>query len=183
MSRYDTLLKLIDLFKPKTIVETGTWRGSNAARMISAAQRHNSEISYIGYDLFEEANPETDQSEFNVKPHYRMSDVEQALKRTGAEIVLIKGNTRQTLISAQADFAFIDGGHSLETINHDYEALKTSKVIVFDDYYTSDENGRIPDIEQLGCNKIVGSIPHFVMPSKDPVEGGGIVNLAIAFSS
>ncbi len=31
------------------------------------------------------------------------------------------------------DFVYIDGGHSYETVKHDYEQVKDSKLIVFDD--------------------------------------------------
>lgn len=182
MSRYDTIIDLINIFKPTSIVETGTWRGSNAARMIQAAQRHNSGISYTGYDLFEDATPETDATEFNVKPHPGKKTVEDYLAQTvGASVVLIKGNTRQTLKNFTADFAFIDGGHSLETIEHDYEALKHSRVILFDDYYTADSEGKIPDIRKVGCNLLVERLPHAVIPCSDRVEGGGFVNLAVVF--
>ena len=31
------------------------------------------------------------------------------------------------------DFVYIDGGHSYETVMHDYAKVKDSKVIIFDD--------------------------------------------------
>lgn len=182
MSRYDTIIDLINIFKPISIVETGTWRGSNAARMIQAAQRHNSGISYTGYDLFEDATPETDATEFNVKPHPGKKTVEDYLAQTvGASVVLIKGNTRQTLKNFTADFAFIDGGHSLETIEHDYQALKHCSVIIFDDVYVPDEKGGMPDISKVGANKVIEKLPHAVIRSNDRVEGGGIVCLGVVF--
>jgi predicted O-methyltransferase YrrM len=181
LSRYETILDLINVFKPQSIVETGTLNGGNAHRMITQAQKHNKDISYTGYDLFEDATPETDAQEFNVKPHNQMAVVEAALKRTQAKIHLIKGNTRETLKNYTADFAFIDGGHSLETIDHDYQALKHSRVIIFDDYYSPDHEGKMPDIQRVGCNLLVERLPHAVIPTQDRVEGGGFVNLAIVF--
>lgn len=183
MSRYDTIVDLIKIFKPQSIVETGTWCGSNASRMITAAQQFHKEISYTGYDLFEDATDQTDTEEFNVKPHCKMAEVEGILKRTGAKINLIKGNTRHTIRFHMADFAYIDGGHSLETIENDYEALKRCNLIVLDDFYTPDEQGRMPDIKRVGCNLLVDRLPHAIINSRDPVEGGGYVNLALVFGA
>jgi predicted O-methyltransferase YrrM len=181
MSRYDKLLELIKVFQPATIAETGTWKGTNAVRMLKATGLEKPH--YIGFDLFEEATPETDHAEFNIKPHNRIVDVEKFIKEHCplAEISLVKGNTRQTLRPLIVDFAFIDGGHSLETIAHDYECLKGSSVVVFDDYYTPDSEGKMPDISIVGCNKLLEGIPHAVIPSTDQVKTGGIVSLAVVF--
>lgn len=183
MSRYDKIVYLISIFKPQSIVETGTWNGQNASRMIAEALKHNPDISYTGYDLFEDATDQTDAEEFNVKPHNKIEDVRANLSRMGAKIHLIKGNTRDTLKSLTADMAFIDGGHSLETIEHDYEALKGCGLIILDDFYTADDLGRMPDIRKVGCNLLVERLPHAVIPSSDRVEGGGYVNLAVVFGS
>lgn len=183
MSRYETLLDLINIFKPQTIAEVGSWNGTNAIRMLHAAHKFHTRPYYIGYDLFEEANEATDKEEFNVKKHHTEAEINAFIAKNApfAEVATIKGNTRVTLESLAVDFAFIDGGHSLETIKHDYEALKHSSVIVFDDFYSADEYGRMPDINLLGCNKIVEKLPHAVIKGSDPVEGGGFVNLAVVF--
>ena len=178
--RYEKLLQLIDIFQPQTILEIGTWNGDNAVRMIERAQQYHKTISYMGYDLFEDATDESDKKEFNVKPHYTRDEVYNNLAPF-ENITLIKGNTHNTLKSVVVDFVFIDGGHSVDTIAHDYEAVKQSSVIVFDDYYTPDDEGRMPDISQLGCNKIVEELPHAVIESTDRVKGGGYVNLAVVF--
>lgn len=178
--RYEKLLQLIDIFQPQTIVEIGTWNGENAVRMITAAQKYG-DVYYTGYDLFEGANATTDEREFNVKPHVNHEDVGRTLGQTGAQITLVAGDTNQTLQPTSVDFAFIDGGHSVLTIRNDYLKLKHSSVIVFDDYYTPDEEGRMPDISKVGCNRIVEQLPHAVIESTDRVVGGGYVNLAIVF--
>ena len=183
MTRYSSIINLITLFRPKTIVETGAWKGYNAVRMLTAAHLFHERPEYIGYDLFEDATEETDIEEFNIKERPTLMGAETKIKRKCpfAEVVLIKGNTKDTLAGASADFAFIDGGHSIETIRHDYEALKHSKVVVLDDYYTPDEEGKCPDITKVGCNEIVKDLIHMIIPSKDRVKTGGIVNLAITF--
>lgn len=185
ISRYHKILTLIDLYRPQTIVETGVWNGENAIRMIRTAQRYHQNIKYVGYDLFEDANAESDAVEFNVKPHNNVDKVRRFIEANcpGAEINLVKGNTRETLVSVTADFAFIDGGHSIETIAHDYEALEHCRVIVFDDYYTPDADGKCPDTTKIGCNRIVKKIPHGIVPANNPVHGGGIINLAVVHGS
>jgi predicted O-methyltransferase YrrM len=180
MSRYDSLLDLIKEHKPRSIVEVGTWNGTNAIRMLQMARQFHENPQYIGYDLFEDATEYTDQYEFNVKPHYHQLEVEAHIKKhcPWAEVALIKGNTRQTLTHVEADFAFIDGGHSIETIRHDYEALKDSKVVVLDDFYAA-KDGVAPDTSKVGCNLLVETLPHRIIPSSDPVAGGGLVYLAV----
>ncbi len=176
MSRYEQLLTIIDLVRPKSIVEVGTWKGRNAIAMISCAQKYHDVVEYIGYDLFEDATAETDASEFNVKAHPTMDGAFRKIKKycPKAKINLIKGNTRDTLKSVVADLAFIDGGHSIETIINDYNALKESKTIVFDDYYGSDVAGNCPDINTVGCNYIMDKIPHIILPQTDNLKDGGL---------
>ena len=181
MSRYEELIKLISIFKPESIIETGVWNGNTAARMIYEAQKYSGLVTYRGYDLFEDANPETDAEEFNVKDHHTIESVRDRLLDTGAKVFLTKGNTRETLKPIIADFAFIDGGHSLETIRHDFEMLKACSVIVLDDYYLPDEDGIMPDINKIGCNRIVENMQHAVIRGNDYVKGGGTVNLAVVF--
>jgi predicted O-methyltransferase YrrM len=183
MSRYDKILSLVELCEPRSIAETGTWNGKNAIRMIEKASNYHNNPQYIGFDLFEEATAKTDAEEFNVKHHNNHGDILASIKQAvpHAEVNLIKGNTRDTLKPLIVDFAFIDGGHSLETIQHDYEMLKKSSVIVFDDYYTPDTNGVMPDISKIGCNLIVEKLPHLIIRAEDPVSGGGFVNLAVVF--
>lgn len=179
--RYEKLLGLIDLFRPEKIVEIGVWNGNTALNLIKTAQEHSDFVTYIGYDLFEDATDETDEREFNVKSHATYDEVLSRLLETGANITLIKGDTNETLKPVLADIVFIDGGHSIETIRADYEKVRKSSVIVFDDYYTPDENGEMPDISRMGCNRIVEELPHAVIESNDRVKSGGIVNLAVVF--
>lgn len=176
MARHQQLLQLIDLFQPKTIVEVGAWNGWNAVQMIRQAQKHHEDICYIGYDLFETATPETDAEEFNVKKAHDVDWVERKIKSKcpNARVNLIKGNTRDTLKSVTADFVFIDGGHSVETILHDYNAVKNSSVIVLDDYYSAGDSAVYPDITKVGCNTLVESLSHFkILPIRDKLKDGG----------
>ncbi len=180
MARYGQLSGIIEANKPKRIVEIGTWTGDRAIQMVSEALKHQDRVHYTGFDLFEEASEETDTQELNVKKHVSESDVFTKLnnfrnQNPGFSFNLIPGNTRETLpdydFIAPVDLAFIDGGHSIETIRSDFDHLKESGIIVLDDYYT----GR--DIEEFGCNNVLNGADYLVLPQKDPVLGGGFVQM------
>lgn len=182
MARHRQLFQLIDLFQPRSIVEIGTYDGKNAVNMIKHAQQYHKNIQYIGYDLFEDATDETDAREFNVKKHHGMDDVYKLISHhcPAANINLIKGNTRDTLKSVTADFVFLDGGHSVDTIRSDYGAIKHSSIIVLDDYYTADESGKVPDICSVGCNELVGDLSNCrILPVKDRLRDGGMNQMAL----
>lgn len=151
--------------------------------MIQCAQKYGP-VSYIGFDLFEDATPETNKQELNGKKTASMESVFSFIREScpGAAVDLVKGNTRQTLYPITADFTFIDGGHSVETIRNDYDKLKSSRVIVFDDYYLPDSSGEMPDIESYGCNLVVDGKPHVVLESDDRISGmGGRIGMAVLF--
>ena len=113
---------------------------------------------------------------------------------------LIKGDSKEKLSILKdksicglynifPDFVFIDGGHSLATVKSDYEYCKKIPVIVMDDYYTEDEEGKIPPPEHRGVNDIyndvlggtkrTGKNQRLIIPSQDRVDGGGYVSLAL----
>lgn len=182
--RYDQILKLIDVFKPQRLVEIGTWNGENAIRMLKQALKYHNTVEYYGYDLFEEATDQTDAEEFNVKPHNHEHKVRQKILDScpNTFVSLVKGNTRETLRTnpPNGDFCYIDGGHSLETIASDYHYCKHVPVIVFDDYYVEDTAYNCPDVETVGCNKLVSSLTGcVVLPDADPVKGGGLTKLVL----
>lgn len=175
-SRYAKILDFIDTYRPQSIIEVGTWNGANAIRMINRAAQYHPQIEYTGYDLFEEATRESDLAEFNVKGHNHISAVEAYIRSEigpSHTIKLVKGNTRDTLIADQiVDFVFIDGGHSVRTITHDYVCLVGCKVILLDDYYD-------PPREGFGCNELVKGMKHELIGPKDPVKGGGTVQMVL----
>lgn len=189
--RYKQLAKIVEHYKPSTIVETGTWNGGRAIEMSLAAFKHTDEVHYIGFDLFEEATEELDHIELNSKPHnmleaveFRLSEFQQVMHKSGKSFTfeLHKGDTKKTLPLAsainEADFAYIDGGHSYETVKSDFENLRHIPAIVFDDYFTKDEQGRMP--ENDGVNVLIKEIVAFakiVLPSTDGVKDGGVTHL------
>jgi predicted O-methyltransferase YrrM len=133
--------KLFDLYLPQNICEIGTHNGSSAIQFVDYLFPKVHRLHYTGYDLFDLANTSTDTAEHNGKGPGNFKLADKALskrkekygKRFSYE--LIKGYTTDTLITPIAyDFVYIDGGHSYETVMHDYFMVKESNVIVFDDY-------------------------------------------------
>ncbi len=185
--RYGKLIDLVIEVKPRTIIEIGVWNGTRAMEMGKAALNHRHRVHYTGYDLFEDANIETDAEEFNAKKNWSVEKVASRLREfkennKGFKFKLIKGNTKETLVSGKhtADFAYIDGGHSVETILNDYEAVIGSKMIVFDDYYLPNDEGECPDTKIYGANIIVDIIEGAeIINTQDKVVGGGYVCLAV----
>lgn len=154
-------------------MEIGTWNGNNAVKMIEAAKFHHlsNEIEYYGFDLFESFdNFKLKEEHSKMPPSF---DVVQAkLKETGARIFLYKGDTHDTLPKIigklpAMDFVFIDGGHSLKTIENDWryvqKIMKQQTIVVFDDYW---------NVTEAGCKKLISSLNRDefnieVLPPKD----------------
>ena len=144
--------------------------------MLLVALKHNDGVHYTGHDLFEEASTETDAEEFNGKTtRTEVSKVKEVIEKKVTskvrknenrefKVELVKGNTNDVLRKAKYDFVYIDGGHHIDTIRHDYSRVKRSKVIIFDDYYDSDNKELLAGrIEKFGCNKLI----HELMENPD----------------
>ncbi len=172
-SRYEYIHHAVREAKPKAILEVGTWDGRRALAMLNLSP----ESKYYGFDLFEDATPQTDKEEFNVKKHNLMSEVYERL--TGFDVTLFKGNTRETLknFNEPIDFVWLDGGHSVETIRSDWENIKRcltkDAIVFFDDYF----EGAGIDTKKFGCNEVVKDLRHVVLSSKDWVVGGGTTSV------
>ena len=196
LPRYRQLAELVRAYATDCIVEVGTWNGGRAIEMSLAAFEKSDKVRYVGFDLFEEATEELDLVELNSKAHNkakavrkRLADFKRKMKEEGKTFTfnLFRGDSKVTLKKAQkklkkASFAFIDGGHSEETVRSDYENLKHVPCIVFDDFFSKDENGNILDDEYLGTNRLIESMPDkriTVLPSQDRVKGGGRTHLAV----
>lgn len=171
--RYHQLIDVVRNFKPRAILEVGTWNGDRALEMLRCVPS----ARYYGFDLFDEATEQTDTEEKNVKRHHALVDVQQKLAAYNAQ--LYRGNTRETLahFNEPVDFAWIDGGHSVETIVSDWRnvqrVLMAGAAVFFDDYYS----GPTIDTARFGCNRIVADLRHEVLPLSDPVAGGGWVQM------
>jgi len=143
--RYDQLFREIRVRRPMQILEIGVWTGERARKMIELAARYHplSDVHYHGFDLFETMDEDKFLKEISKQPP-SIEEVRQKLDLTRAHIHLYKGDTLDTLPQAISslppiDIAFIDGGHSLETIANDWywvsQKLRSGSVVVFDDYW------------------------------------------------
>tara|TARA_R110000796_G_scaffold15530_8_gene49295 strand:+ start:1189 stop:3519 length:2331 start_codon:yes stop_codon:yes gene_type:complete len=199
--RYGQLLKVVQHYNPSSIIETGTWNGGRAIQMAEAVfSTGATEVEYTGFDLFEDATDETDKVEFNTKKHNtleavtaRLEEYKQKKKEEGKDFyfVLHKGNTKETLVKfpVSADLAYIDGGHSYETVHNDYKLIN-SPIRIFNSFFSTDINDKLPSPEVCGVNDLVKELAEEitendkkwrikVIPSTDPVLNGGVAHLAV----
>ncbi len=156
--RYLNLLVLILIYRPKKILEIGVYNGRRSLQMIEAAKIFSQDVYYYGFDLFEDSNKSIIKRESSKKAS-RMKDIIKLLSKH-TKVFLFKGFTKQTLKrfakknKTIIDFAFIDGGHKVETIASDYyyckKICKKKSIIVFDDFYSLNQ----PNTKKFGSNKI-----------------------------
>lgn len=126
---------------PQLIGEIGTHKGNSASQMVNLLAPKVEKLHYTGYDVFDFAvdNVDFNRSERNGKngAAYEVSEkvfVKLANRYANFTYDLNKGFTSDTLIKPMKfDFVYIDGGHSYDTVKHDYSMVKDSKVIMFDD--------------------------------------------------
>ncbi|MFN2565737.1 MAG: class I SAM-dependent methyltransferase [Gemmatimonadaceae bacterium] len=162
--RYRNLFRTIHERRCRCIVEVGTWNGVHAKQMIQTAAIHHPvhTIKYLGFDLFEGLTDELLRKELSKRPP-AFEEVRRFLESTGADVRLFRGNTRETLPNAidelrEGDLFFIDGGHSVETIQSDWSAIERAMsrgaTVIFDDYYMNEPS----EVPGLGCQTIVDAL-------------------------
>lgn len=190
--RYANLFRTIYERRCRRIVEIGTWNGVHAEQMIrtASARNHIESVRYCGFDLFEDLTEEQFKLEFSKRPP-SYQEVLHRLQRTGADIRLVRGNTRETLprsgeLLRGADFVFIDGGHSIETIAADWssvrQAMGPETTVIFDDYYP----GAGPELAGLGCQGLIDELDRSrysveVLEPTDPFEQAwGVLRVQMA---
>lgn len=149
-SRYSKLAEIaVHAFKDTgraDIVEVGAWNGSRAIQMAEALFAAGAKrVSYVGFDVFEtpidkvlEAN-----SKATTTHHFvcmRLANYATYCQRKGLTFdpMVVAGNSVETLPACEglvknATFAYIDGGHSYETVKADYNNLRHVPHIVVDD--------------------------------------------------
>ena len=181
-SRYQYLLLGLCIVAPKSIIEVGLARGIRAFQMIQLGKKYNADIKYTGYDVFDTKDSSWHKLVGNGKKVESKLIIEKKLKILTNNIKLVQGMTSDTLwpYPNKADYVWLDGDHRLNSIKKDFEALKKSKVIVFDDYYSTGEHDGF-HIEKYGCNKIVEALKEneiFITP-----ETKDLPNIRIVFWS
>ena len=137
---FDDFKQFLDEVEIKNLCEIGTHKGNTAVQMILHLLEKNNDFVYHGYDVFDYArnNVEFNRAEYNGKGGASKEFVLKRLRKIHDDnnqfnYLLYEGLTKNTLHKLKFDFVYLDGGHSLDTVKHDYEKIKESKMIVFDD--------------------------------------------------
>ena len=159
----DNILELINKYNPKNVLEIGVFCGVTARNICELLnENHKDSFSYIGVDLFGNDKASSDDE---IEPLFlkdqkfsnpfktlfynhikkenlnSLESVHNLLKKFDDKIKLIQGDTREILENLPLEdiqFAFLDGGHSYETVINDLNILerkiKTNAIILCDDY-------------------------------------------------
>ena len=151
--RYDYITKEIHKHKPSTILEIGTHIGLTARIMIETAMVHKDDVFYYGFDMFDFMTEEIAVEEYHGKTLPTLQAASKRLRDFPHKLKM--GNTQNTLPRFKPDrpidFVFIDGGHSVETIQSDWDNIKKlihkDTIVIFDDYYN--------ETEEIGCKPVV----------------------------
>lgn len=145
--------------KCEFIGEIGTHKGGTAQQFISLFAPRVKKLTYYGYDVFDANNPDRDlhRKERNGKAPAKLEVARATLnkvkvKHKNLDYKLFQGYTTDTLEETVFDFVYIDGGHSYETVKHDYEKVKNSKLIVFDDVKIKGVRTVIQELKESGVN-------------------------------
>tara|TARA_Y100000992_G_C20816187_1_gene282603 strand:- start:4 stop:501 length:498 start_codon:yes stop_codon:yes gene_type:complete len=147
--------------------------------MIYLTKDFTKSLSYYGFDLFEKIQMSKINLELSKQPLSRTQLQKKLLNKfKDVKINLIQGDTKKTLKNfskkkKKIDFVFIDGGHSIQTIQSDWNNVKNfiseKSVVIFDDYY-DDKN----IIKKFGCNKIIEKLDnkykYEILPSNDYIK-------------
>ena len=176
---FEKFSPLLDEVNPKTICEIGTHKGNTAVQMIMFLAPKVETLHYTGYDVFDFASGNLDfnRREYNGKGgvpilnqkfsnplkniYYNLilrenlnsiQSVQKLLKKYNNNIKLIAGDTNSVLKEIDLrniDFVFLDGGHSYDTVKFDYEQVKDSKLIIFDDAKNKNAKGVLTFMDEL----------------------------------
>ena len=158
--RYDVIPDIVRDCGAKILLEIGVYKCIRSQAMILAALETIGKVQFFGFDLFEDLTNELADLEMSPKP-YCIAQAYEKLNGIGVDVVLFKGFSRETLpmfltMNIKPDFIFIDGGHSFETVESDWNYVKQmmhdETVVVFDDYLSACEDLR------WGCNRVVDSL-------------------------
>ena len=158
-SRYDYMLATVPILKPKKIIEVGIARGIRASQLIKLSKNFNSEINYIGYDVFDTKDDKFHEMVGNGKKVSSKESIYNLLKQFTNNVTLYEGETQDTLWgnNVVGDMVFIDGDHRVDAIRSDFQSLINSELIILDDYYINGFYKNF-DAKYFGCNKIIDEI-------------------------
>ena len=160
-------LNIVNQHRPKVFLEVGVFCGVTARNVCELLNTiHSGNFKYVGIDLFgDKANEDEKVPNYLKKQSFSnpiknlfyniilrenlnsYESVQKFLKKYSKNITLIKGNSNkilQHLDMEKIDFAFLDGGHSFETVFNDLNllfdkiSLNKDAIILCDDYDDAD---------------------------------------------
>lgn len=190
--KWDKVFKpLIEKYKPKNFCEIGCHEGLTLKTLAPLVRQLDYSITYIGYDAFELAdrptfeypkNPITGEMEHNGKEsasYEKILERCEKYKKDGSvnTFELYKGWTHETLKGPLIyDMVYIDGGHSYSTVKWDYEQVRNSKVIIFDDTYPAKFPGVAKLIDEIKKDIYVSEIVEKNSQGKTIMQCAVIIN-------
>ena len=159
----DLFLNIVAEHKPKHFLEIGVFCGVTARNVCELLEKiHGEKFQYTGVDLFgSDSSNKFNEKEPNYLKEQKFSNplkniyynffkkenlnseksVSNFLAKFSKNVKLLKGNSNKILQNIRldaVDFAFIDGGHSFETvwndINNVFKNIKRGGIIICDDY-------------------------------------------------
>jgi predicted O-methyltransferase YrrM len=178
--------RIVELRKPRTVLEIGTGRGLGAFAMAAAARAHGSEIEITTADIIPLTQPQDYAIEIDgERKRTRASCDEIWRKHLDPELVKritpLTGRTTDTLPrlvreGRRFDFVFIDAGHDLFSVAHDlaYSAqlLAPGGAILMDDFAPLEEFGLGTCVALTHARRLFGHVELF--PSEGLIFGGAV---------
>lgn len=155
---FDILKEIIGDAKCSFIGEIGTHHGGTAYQLVTHFAPHVEKVLYYGYDVFDavKGDQEFRKKERNGKGAGSLLRATFTLDKAkklynNIDYKLFQGYTIDTLAEPIVfDFVYIDGGHSYDTVKHDYSMVKDSKIIVFDDVKITGVNKFVRELQNDG---------------------------------
>lgn len=149
------LRQLVDMIKPQSIIEIGTWKGASAVHITEQALRHHRDVAVLCIDTWLSSNPAL----WKNKKH-RDSVLTQKIERTQytqflcnilhaklkKHILPFRCTTRVALellneSKVEVDLIYIDAGHLKDEVASDiagsWKILKRGGALIGDDFSAS----------------------------------------------
>lgn len=179
--------RIVELHRPRRILEIGTGRGLGAFCLAAAGRTHGVEVEVTTADIIPLTQPQDYALEVQGKhEHRKVSCDEIWSQHLDAElrkrITPLTGPTTRTLprmlkAGRQFDFVFIDAGHDIFSVAHDltYAAalLAPGGAVLMDDFAPLEEFGLGTCIAVSHARRMFSEIE--VFPSEGLVFGGAVI--------
>jgi predicted O-methyltransferase YrrM len=178
--------RLVELRKPKAILEIGTGRGLGAFAMAAAGRAYGVEVEITTADIIPLAQPQDYALEVDGQRERRRASCAEIWARhldpeLARRVKPLTGPTTSTLPALlrdgnRFDFIFIDAGHDLFSVAHDlaYSAalLAPGGAILMDDFAPLEEFGLGTCVALGHARRLFGHVELF--PSEGLVFGGTV---------